>query len=337
MNRLRFSIGLQGNKTPREYICIARVAEGCDFDRIYVYDDLMYYPAFPILVTMAQHTDKISLGSCLLNGFYRHPAILATNYAYLYQMIGNRAFMGLGRGAFYDILGMNHSEIHTRKGFDETMKFVKHFLSGTQKNLEGELFSCNSNAFLKVPVPDSAQLVTATWNIEMAQLAGKYGTSLQIAEVWSENYMKKLYDSYCLGLQSNGHISNLDFSIGGMVCIGNCEKEALDKARNTVVIYLPYLHTILKNHNIDPESDLIKQISILSKAGKTKEAAQLIPDDVVRALSLTGTPKQVAERIHNLRDKIPFHGILFSPPYGTHDSIEENIRFIKKELIDRFL
>lgn len=333
MEKLKIFLGVQGDKSPREYIRIAQAAEEFDFDRIYVYDDLLYYPSYPILVTMAQHTQRIGLGACLTNGFFRHPAILASNYAYLHRMIGSRAIMGLGRGAFFDLLGMEVDEVHTRKGFEETIGLVHHLLFGNKEPYTGEFFKSTERAFLKVPLPVSPNLITATWNVDLARLAGNYGTGLQIAEVWSEKYMLQLYNAYAEGMKENQISMKPDFSIGGMVCVGKTEKEAIEKAKKTVAVYLPYLQTILRNHDIDPDSDRIRRISSLSKEGKIQEAARLMTDKIVTALSLAGTPEQLAERIKALRQKVPVSGLLFSPPYGTFDSVEKNIRFLKEELV----
>lgn len=335
MSALYFSLGIQGDKSPHEYIEFARCAESLDFDRIYVYDDLLYYPAFPVLATMGQHTQKIKLGACLLNGFYRHPAVLVSNYAYLYRMIGKRAIMGLGRGAFFDLLGMETSEAFTREGFEETLGLVSHLLYGNKEAFTGKYFRTTSKAFLKVPSPAYPQLVTATWNVEMAKIAGRFGTALQIAQVWSEKYMVDLYDAFESGMRESGITHEPDFAIGGMVCVGKTEKEALEKARKTVVIYLPYLQTILKSHNIDPDSERIQRISALSKSGDIAKAASLMSDQMVKALSLTGTPEQVAEKITSLRHKVHFKGVLFSPPYGTSDNITQNLRFLKEEVMSR--
>lgn len=335
MKKLTINLGVQGDKSPGEYIRIAVAAEEYGFDTIYVYDDLLYYPSFPILITMAQHTRRIGLGACLLNGFYRHPAVVVSNYAYLHRIIGQRAALGLGRGAFFDLLGMDTSEEHTRKGFAETLGLVHHLLYGNKTPYTGEFFKSTEKAFLKVPAPEVPRIVTATWNTHMARLAGTFGTHLQIAEVWHQDYMQKLYDAWQEGMQESGIQAPGDFSIGGMICMGKSEREALDKARKTVAIYLPYLQTILKNHAIDPDSALVQRISQLSKEGKMDEAARLMPDHFVKALSLAGTPDQLAERINQLRQKVPFTGLLLSPPYGTFNSIEQNIEFIRNELISR--
>ena len=319
-------MALQGDKTPEEYIAIAKQAEEAGLDRIYVYDDLFYHPAYPILATMAQHTKSIELGACLLNGFYRHPAMIATNYAYLYQTIKTRAIMGLGRGSFFDLLNMETQEEYTRQGYEETAQLIHHFFKGDKKPFHGKIFQTTEKAFLKIPIPKSPHIVTATWNREMAYLAGKYSHEIQIAEVWNDNYLSELLEAFLKGNKENPMVEHPQFSIGGMICVGANEQEALMKAKSTVAVYLPYLQTILKSHGIDPESEEIKKISQLSKTGKLEEAALCTPDEIAMALALVGTPEQISAKIKDIQGKFPIHGILFSPPYGTKESLQSNIQ-----------
>ncbi|MBI9067846.1 MAG: LLM class flavin-dependent oxidoreductase [Salinivirgaceae bacterium] len=335
MNKIKFYLGLQGNKTPDEYIKIAKTAEKNGFDRLYVYDDLLYYPSFPILTTIAHHTKKIKLGPCLVNGFYRHPAVITSSYAYLNQVSNNRAVLGLGRGAFYDLLKLESEEEYTRKGYEETIQLVKHFLEKDHKVFEGEIHKATEKAFLKVPAPKNPYIITATWNYNMAYIAGKYSNELQVAEVWNEKYLGELYHAFLEGKKENKIKDLPRLSIGGMMCVANSEKEAIRIAKPTVAVYMPYLQTILKSHNIDFETPEIQKIFELSKSGKISEAVKLLSDDITKVLALVGTPDQVAERVNNLRKKYPIHGLLLSPPYGTSNDVVKNIKYLKKELFKK--
>jgi len=335
MNKIECYLAVQGNKKPDEYVQIAKLAEENKFDRIYVYDDLFYHPSFPVLVTMAQHTSTIKLGACLLNGFYRHPAIIASNYAYLDELSGNRAILGLGRGAFFDLLGLETDEEFTRKGYEETIQLVQHLIQQKTESFDGVHFKTSANSGLKIRVPQKPHILTATWNYNMAYIAGKNGHELQVAEVWNERYLNELYSAFIEGTKENLDKGPYRFSIGGMICVGKSESDALKRAKQTVAVYLPYLQTILKSHGINPESDEIKRISYLSKNGKIEEATDLISNEMTRALSLVGTPEQIAGKINGLRVKLPITGILFSPPYGTSENIIENIEFLSNELLPR--
>ncbi len=117
--------------------------------------------------------------------------------------------------------------------------------------------------------------------------------------------------------------------------VANSEKEAIKMAKPTVAVYMPYLQTILKSHNIDFDTPEIKKIFELSKEGKIKEAVKLLSDDITKTLALVGTPDQIAEKVNNLRRKYPIHGLLFSPPYGINKDINKNLKYLKKEVFKR--
>jgi 5,10-methylenetetrahydromethanopterin reductase len=332
---LKFYLGLQGNKAPQEYIEIGKKAEDSGFSRLYVYDDLFYHPSFPVLCTIAQHTKKIKLGPCLVNGFYRHPALIASNYSYLYELSGGRAVLGIGRGAFYEQLEMSTQEEFTRTGYKETIELINNLLHKQNSAYQGSIFKKAANGGLRIPAPETPYLITATWNYNMAYLAGKNSHELQIAEVWNEKYMGELYFAFTEGKKENKLYSKSQFSIGGMVCIGKSEKEALKKAKLTVAVYIPYLTTILKSHGLESDNELLRRIFALSRNGSFQQAANLITDEMARALSLSGTPEQIAERVNHLRKVYPIGGLLFSPPYGTFNTTIQNLEFLHNELFPR--
>lgn len=332
MQSPKFYIALQGNLKPHEYIRLARVIEELGFHRIYVYDDLLYYPSFPILALIAEHTRKIELGPCLVNGLFRHPAILAANYAFLDAISNGRAVLGLGRGAFFDFLKMNTSEKHTRRVYIETVQMVSHLLQGRKESLSGKRFKLTSTAFLRMPVPANPKLLTATWNTKMAYLAGKFSHELQLAEVFTKEYFSELEAAYLKGLREGDAINRAKISIGGMTCLADDEGLARQKAKQTLAVYAPYLKTVLKRHGVDIRSKAFVALEHLSKCGNLEGAARLIPDSMVDLLTLSGSPRIIAGKVKAIVGDSSIEGILISPPYGIHDSIEKNLEFIAREL-----
>lgn len=336
MNKgLGFYIALQGCYSPEEYVHLGKTIEASDFDRIYVYDDLMFYPSFPILSLIAEHTSKIQIGPCLVNGFYRHPALIASNMAFLDAVSNGRAVLGLGRGAFFDFLKMRTSERYTRVAFKETLLLIRHFLEQKNTAFNGKIFSTTENAILRVAPPQKPHIVTATWNSKMAYIGGKYSHEVQLAEVFTESYLDKITEAFTKGCNESLDVEPKYLSIGGMICVADDPSKAIDKAKKTLAIYIPYLKTILKNHKIDVKSSLIKKIDHESKHGRYLEASKLIPDDFVSILTLSGTPDEVAKRIKALITGRPIKGVMFSPPYSIFDSLEENIKYISNKLIPK--
>ncbi len=333
--KLDFYIALQGCYKPAEYIQLGRIIESNGFDRIYVYDDLMFYPSFPILSLIAEHTSRIELGPCLVNGFYRHPALIASNAAFLDAVSNGRSILGLGRGAFFDFLNLKDKEKFTRKGFEETHQLVSHFFQQKQEEFKGRIFKTTAKAVLRVPPPANPYFVTATWNTKMAYLGGKYSNEVQLAEVFTETYLDEMLKSFQKGCSESKLNGDKHLSIGGMICVSDDSSRAIEKAKRTLAVYIPYLKTILKQHKVDVKSKLIKEIDYESKRGNYDKVSTIIPDDFVSILTLSGTPDDVSHKLKKLIKGKPIKGIMFSPPYSTFDSMEENILYLAQKLLPK--
>lgn len=331
-DKLKFYVALQGNYAPKSYIKLAKKIEELGYDRIYVYDDLFYYPSIPILTLIAEHTRKIELGPCLLNGFYRHPAIITSNILALNEIAKNRVVLGLGRGAFFDFLGMDFTEENTRLAYEENTKMVKHFLALRKESFDGNYFKSNENAFLRIPSSD-IPLITGTWNEDMAYIAGKYCNEIQIADVWNVDYLNRLQNSFLIGNCETGLIENPTFSIGGICCVSKNEKKCKEQVTETLIVYLPYLTKILDRCNINYKQDDIDKIEQYSKSGNIKEAAKYVSDEMIDTLTIWGTPDQVVRKINKVIASVKVDSIMFSVPFGAYKTPERNLQLIKEEVI----
>ncbi len=330
--KIKFYVALQGNYAPTKYINIAKKIEELGYDRIYIYDDLFFYPSIPILTLIGEHTSKIELGPCLLNGFYRHPAIITTSILSINEISNGRAVLGLGRGAFYDFLGMDIREETTRYAYQENIQLVKHFLEMNKTEFNGIYFKANQNAFLRIKSAD-IPLITGTWNLDMAYIAGKYSNEIQIADVWNIDYLNQLQNNFLIGNSETKQISNPKFSIGGICCVSEDEKLCKEVVTETLIVYLPYLTKILDKCNVKYKQEDIDQITKLSKAGKIKEATKYVSDEMIDNLTIWGTPKQVVDKIKQIRRSVKIDSIMFSVPFGVEESPEENLKLISEKVI----
>ena len=326
---IKFFVALRGEKHPKEYIRLGKYIEDLGYDRIYVYDDLMFYSSSQILTLIAEHTKKIELGPCLVNGNYRHPAIIAQEAAFLEEMAPGRSVLGIGRGAFFDFYNMDNSEEHTRTGVLETTQQVNRLLLGNTEDLYGSMFQATGKAFLRVPKPSKKiPVVIGSWNTQIAAIAGEHAEELQIAGVWNVPYLSELKNSFT----NHGKISGKLFNIGGMCCISDDKQKACHVAKDTVAIYIPYLNTLIQKNGYDPNSDLFQEIFENSRKGDYIKSASLISDEIIQGLALVGTPEDIVDRIRMLHDSIGIDGIMMSPPYGA-GTMEEDLELIMNKVV----
>src|SRR5215211_2281515 len=101
---MRFSVRFNNDMPAREYPRLARAAEAAGFDQIWVSDDLFLRGVWPILSACAVATERIGLGSCVVNPYSMHPAEIAMQATALDELSGGRFNLGIAAGAG-DFLG----------------------------------------------------------------------------------------------------------------------------------------------------------------------------------------------------------------------------------------
>src|SRR5207237_5660242 len=126
---MRFGVGLQGDKTPAEYVAQAMLIDRYAFDVVSVYNDLFFQPAIGPLLVMAPHIRRAMLGPAALNPYTLHPVEIAGQIAFLDQLTNGRAYLGLVRGSWLEEIGIvQRRPLHTLR---EAIRVVREFLTGT--------------------------------------------------------------------------------------------------------------------------------------------------------------------------------------------------------------
>ena len=105
---MRFSLRLNNDLPLALYPRLARVAEDAGFDQFWVSDDLFLHSVWIILASVAQATERIGIGTCIVNPYTMHPAEMAMAAASLNELAGGRALLGISSGAedFLNWIGM---------------------------------------------------------------------------------------------------------------------------------------------------------------------------------------------------------------------------------------
>ncbi|MBF6170441.1 TIGR03621 family F420-dependent LLM class oxidoreductase [Nocardia blacklockiae] len=94
----RFAVGLHGADSRAQWRDKARRAEDLGYDVVQLPDHLGMTAPFPTLITLAEATTRVRVGTMVLNaGFYR-PALLAREVATVDQLTDGRLEFGLGAG-----------------------------------------------------------------------------------------------------------------------------------------------------------------------------------------------------------------------------------------------
>lgn len=164
---MKFSIRLNNDLPVREYVRLARAAEAVGFDQFWVSHDLFLRSAPVILTAVAAATERIQIGTCILNPYTTHPAEIAMFAATLDEYSGGRCLLGVAAGAadFLNWVGIAQ---------ETPLAFTRQSVAQIRATLAGELApGWTPEAYLRFPASRRIPLYLGAASPQMLRLTGE--------------------------------------------------------------------------------------------------------------------------------------------------------------------
>src|SRR5690606_18164418 len=95
---MKFSLRFNNDLPADEYVRLVQAAEQAGIDQFWVSNDLFLRSAPVILTAVALATERIEIGTCIVNPYTLHPAEIAMMAATLDEVSGGR-FNQIGRAS----------------------------------------------------------------------------------------------------------------------------------------------------------------------------------------------------------------------------------------------
>lgn len=132
---------------------LALATEAHGFDSIWVNDHLLYrqtddghtrgiWEAWTVLTGLATITERVQLGTIVLCGPFRNPAVLAKQADTLDEMSGGRVILGIGAGWHkpeFDAFGLPFDHLASR--FEDQAAIITQLLRTGESTHEGQFYS----------------------------------------------------------------------------------------------------------------------------------------------------------------------------------------------------
>lgn len=306
-------LGVQGDKGLDDYLAIARAAEGAGFDVISMYSDLMYQPPIVPLTVMAGVTERIRLGPACLNPFSLAPFEIAGQIAALDLASSGRAYLGLSRGAWLDAVGIRQSSPIIALG--EAIEIVRRLLTGDTSGFEGEVYRLAPGTGLRYePVRADPPVLIGTWGQRTAALAGRVADEVKVGGSANPDMVPLVRTWLERGAGGNERKPDAPGIVMGAVTVVDHDGEAARaRARTEVATYLSVVAELDPTVELPP--DLLPSLRQRLDDGDHVGAGTLIPDRVLDAFTIAGTPAEVARRAASLLDA-GAKRVEFGTPHG---------------------
>ncbi|HZB77170.1 MAG TPA: LLM class flavin-dependent oxidoreductase [Solirubrobacteraceae bacterium] len=146
-----------------EYLAMARAAEECGFDSIWLGDHLLYPPedgrpergpweAWTLLSALAAATERVRLGPLVACAGFHPPALIAKMAATVAEVSDGRFVLGLGAGwneREFSAYGLPYDRRVGR--FEEAFAIIRGLLAGERVTLDGRFWQADDAVLLPRP------------------------------------------------------------------------------------------------------------------------------------------------------------------------------------------
>ena len=288
------AIAFQTNKTPGEYEALAMLVDGYGFDVVSVYNDLLFQPALGPLLIMARHLTQTRLGPAVLNPYTIHPLEIAGQTALLDLASQGHAYVGLGRGAWLDALGLQTTRpVQTLR---EAVLLVRHLLARRSEAFDGEVFRLAAGATLQYrPLRAQVPIMLGTWGAKTAALAGEVADEIKIggsANPAMVGYLQPFIDA---GVARAGRRpGSVGICLGAVTVVDEDRDAARALARREVALYLPVVAPL------DPsvtDQEWLARITSAAARGDYDAVARDISDEVLDRFAYAGNPSDIVQQV----------------------------------------
>ncbi|MGD0440022.1 MAG: LLM class flavin-dependent oxidoreductase [Acidimicrobiales bacterium] len=302
------AVYLQDAHTIREGMEIARYAESRGFHAIWQAESRLVREATVPMASFLAVTERIKVGSGVVNNWTRNPALLASTFSTLDDLAPGRVILGIG--AWWDPLAskVGIKRVRPLVAMRETVEAVRALLADETVTYDGEFVHLDGVELDYVHQerrPKDVPIYIGATGMQMMELAGQIADGVVLNYLVSPAYNDTAMDHLERGAQRAGRsATDLDRPQLVVCSLDEDRGAALDAARLLVTQYLGQQPHIMKASGV-PESlleDIAKILTWPATAEEVEAASKLVPDDIVQMITASGTADEckakVAEYVH---------------------------------------
>ncbi|MCL4832483.1 MAG: LLM class flavin-dependent oxidoreductase [Caldilineaceae bacterium] len=299
----RVALYLQDKHPIRDGMAYAKYAEEKGFEAVWQAESRLVRDAIVPMAAYAAATERIKIGSGVINNWTRNIGLLAATFLTLDDLAPDRIICGIG--AWWDPLAKNVG-IDRRKplaAMQETIELLRRLLAMENVTYDGEFHKVRG---IELDVvhgrrePRNVPIMIGATGPKMMELTGAISDGVVLNYCVPPDYNHEALEQLEKGAKSAGRtLEDIDRPQLIVCSVHEDQQMALDGARELLTQYLAQQPHIAKASGVKPE--IVGQIqSILGWPAtheQVRQAMPLVPDDLVNRITASGTPEQVKAKV----------------------------------------
>jgi len=320
----RVALYLQDAHDLRDGLDYVRYAEEKGFEAVWQAESRLVRDAIVPMAAYAAVTEKIKVGSGVINNWTRNIGLLASTFLTLDDLAPNRVICGIG--AWWDPLAKNVG-IERRKpltAMRETVEVLRRLLSLERVTFHGEFHHVDG---IELDVvhgrrePRNVPIYIGATGSKMMELAGEIADGVVMNYCVPPAYNDPAMEQLEAGAAKAGRtLESIDRPQLVVASVDNDRAKALDTSRELLTQYLAQQPHIAKASGVS--QDVVDKIQAILGWPATHEQIQqakhLVPDDLVERITASGTPEDARRKVQEYID----HGCTCPILYPVGGSVE---------------
>jgi F420-dependent oxidoreductase-like protein len=316
---MRIGLGINYTGGFKEVAAEVADLERAGLDIVFV-PEAYSYDAVSALGYLAAKTERVQLASGILQLYTRTPTLTAMTAAGLDYVSDGRYILGLGASGPQVIEGFHGVAYDAPIGRTrEVVEICRKVWRRERLEFEGKYYTIPLPAeqgtglgkplkLINHPVRERIPVLLAALGPKNVQLAAEIAEGWQPIFFLPEQAGEIWGDSLAAGkAKRDPALGDLDVFAGLALAIGDTVEPLRAWVKPYLALYIGgmgakgknFYHTLATKYGYGAEADRIQELYL---AGQKEEAAKVVPDDLVRDISLIGSAGFVKERVEAFRE-----------------------------------
>jgi 5,10-methylenetetrahydromethanopterin reductase len=294
----RVALYLQDAHDLRDGLDYAKYAESKGFEAVWQAESRLVRDAIVPMAAYAAVTERIKVGSGVINNWTRNIGLLASTFLTLDDLAPDRIICGIG--AWWDPLAKNVG-IDRKKpltAMKETVHVLRRLLNMERVTFDGEFIHVNG---IELDVvhgrrePRHIPIMIGATGDQMMELAGEIADGVVLNYCAPPEHNDHTLEILEKGARKSGrNLDDLDRPQLIVCSVDHDHDAAIDSARGLLCQYLAQQPHIAKSSGVS--EDLVREIqSILgwpASQEQIDQAKYLVSDELIDRITASGTPEE---------------------------------------------
>jgi 5,10-methylenetetrahydromethanopterin reductase len=304
----RVALYLQDAHDLRDGLEYVRYAEERGFEAVWQAESRLVRDAIVPMAAYAAVSDRIKVGSGVLNNWTRNIGLLASTFLTLDDLAPDRIICGIG--AWWDPLAKNVG-IDRRKpltAMRETVVLLRRLLNMERVTFEGEFHQVKD---IELDVvhgrrePRNVSIMIGATGPKMMELTGEISDGAVLNYCVPPEYNDRALELLDKGARKAGRtLEDIDRPQLVVCSVDHDHDKAIDTTRGLLTQYLAQQPHIAKASGVSME--VVEEIqSILgwpATHDQIQSAKHLVPEDLIHKITASGTPDEAKAKVQEYID-----------------------------------